>query len=313
MELYLQGRREYRGYFPPAQLRAVALYERALALAPGDGVVLTGLALSQVRLAMFGILPYERPRITAQQAIARVPNHAEAHLAMAMALREEHGAAAMSALRPALAMAPGLPEIQLLAGQILGEAGADDGLGWLSAAHAADPLLNLGRDTLIRFHAMRGQRAEADPLYDANLAVPGRPMGTSLWRYPLWFRDHGRALAAGARIIPFGDSSAAIYQGVIDVLEGRSGAALHVGLQASVKGFRSPAIYQMEAEFHLACGAAEPALVCLENADAGGLSDLAWVDGCPTLAPLRDAARFQAIRDHVQKRAGAVIAAFRAP
>src|SRR5262249_12876477 len=155
---------------------------------------------------------------------------AEAHLALAQTLREDQAAAAMRALRPALALAPGLPEVQLLAGSLLAEAGDPGGLYWLESAIARDPDLPVRPERPCRITAQRGARARADAMFDATLARPQRPVGPSLFRHPLWFGDRERARAAGERVSAFHDPFADTVRAIAAALDGQGPEGIFAGL-----------------------------------------------------------------------------------
>ncbi len=312
LELYLQGRREYRALYPPNQARAIAFFERAQALSPDDPTVLAALGCALARQAHWGRVPFERARAVAAAAVARAPSLAEAHLAMAMALRDEHAAAAMRALRPAISLAPGLPEVQLIVGTLLAEAGAEEGLTWLTAALAADPGLPLGHDTVCRIHALRGDVERANAVFDANVAGPERPIGPSTWRHPLWFQDRARAAAAAARVAAFDDPFARMTRGALVILDGGSADVIKTALHDAFAAFEDPFVLLMKTELELVAGRHAEAISLFQRAVEGGLADLAWTDGCPLLAPVRDDGRFVAGRAVVEGRAAEVIAASRA-
>jgi serine/threonine-protein kinase len=65
---------------------------------------------------------------------------------------------------------------------------------------------------------------------------------------------------------------------------------------------------QLRAEVYAYCGREAEAFAHLLEADASGLMDLLWLDGCPVLAGLRADPRFAAVRGRVKARADEIIA-----
>ena len=61
-----------------------------------------------------------------------------------------------------------------------------------------------------------------------------------------------------------------------------------------------------EAEIFAFLGRDEDAIRAVESAAESGLGDLAWVERCPLLAPLKGHPRFEAARAEIAARAAAV-------
>ncbi len=312
VELFLQGRREYRAFYPHAQVRAIELFQRALALSPDDPMVMAGLASSMGRAAHFGHASFDDAEAMAQRALARAPQLPDAHLALALARMWTRPADAMRALRPALALAPGLPEVQLLVGTLLSEAGSDDGLRWLESAYALDPALPLVLDELCRFHMQRRDRAGALRYFDELLARPERPVGPCVWRLPLAYRDVERAQAVRRRLLAYADPfGQAIVEAMRLAIEDGSPEAFMAHLTRGFRGFRDAFFALLEAEILASCGDLDGAAARVDEAVHGGIADITWVDGTAALDPLRGRPSFAEARATVAARAAAVIAAFR--
>ncbi len=311
VELYLRGRREYRGFYPPSLLKAIGYFRRALELSPDDPMVMAGLASALGRAAHFGHASFDEAEAVATRAIARAPKLADAHLALALARMWTRPVDAMRALRPALALAPGLPEVQLLVGALLSEAGSDEGLRWIESAHALDPALPLVLDSMCRHFMQRRDRDGATRCFDELLARPERPVGPCSWRLPLAYRDRARAEVVARRVAAFNDPFATSLKSVVAILDGGTVEPLMAGITRGFRGFRDALFAQLEAEMHAFTGEHDAALACVDAAVSVGLADITWIDGTAALDPLRERAEFREMRATVQARATAVLAAFR--
>ncbi len=154
IDLYLRARHEYRQMWPEHVRRAIELFDQALAIAPDDPLLLSGLAMALSRVAFWvGAAGVARAREVAQRAVLAAPQLGEAQLAygsMLFQLGENTGAA--RALRAAVAQSPGLAEAHGALGRLLTEAGAaDEGIRLMETAVALDPATPLvGPDSRAR-------------------------------------------------------------------------------------------------------------------------------------------------------------------
>jgi len=60
---------------------------------------------------------------------------------------------------------------------------------------------------------------------------------------------------------------------------------------------------QLDVEIACTLGDVDRAFRALERADAEGLGDLAWLDHCPVLAPLRGRPELARVRDRIAAKA----------
>ncbi len=74
-------------------------------------------------------------------------------------------------------------------------------------------------------------------------------------------------------------------------------------------GRRMAFVFQIQMELAAYAGDHERALAALRRSVDAGLLDLAWLDACPLLAPLRGDPRFIAMREEVAARVAPVLAA----
>lgn len=108
---------------PDAASRALALFERAAALAPRDPLARSGLAEALVRARLLGLRPgpesLARARTAAEAGVALDPERAATHRALALVLLADWDfAGAAASLDRARALAPHDPRVLALLGQI---------------------------------------------------------------------------------------------------------------------------------------------------------------------------------------------------
>jgi serine/threonine-protein kinase len=308
VDLYIRARHEYRRFWPEHQRDAVALFDQAEALAPGDPMILAGLALALARLSFFSAdAEGARARRIAERAVAAAPDHSEPHLALGSVLLQQGEArAAVRALCASVALGPGRAEAHATLGRVLVEIDAvDEGLAQLDAALGLDPFVPLACSARTRTLALIGRWEEADALH-AQLRE--REGAISFWalraRMALWRRlpaaryvqevprdveagllwAMGEALASGA--LPEGTPS-------IEAL----------ARTAPGSSRRRTLFFQMRAELAAYVDDAEGALDALTAADGEGLIDLFWLSRCPLFDPLRASPRFAALSARVAARA----------
>ncbi|MBS0327248.1 MAG: hypothetical protein JSS46_11985 [Proteobacteria bacterium] len=146
-QLYLQGKVLGERVTQADTDKAIALFERALALDPRFALAWAGLSRVHQTQAGFGFAPidegYERAREAAQQALRADADHVEGHLALAavLELHDWNWPAADAALRRALELAPGdANALQAAAGleRILGH--IERALELVAASITLDPL-----------------------------------------------------------------------------------------------------------------------------------------------------------------------------
>ena len=317
IDLYIRARHEHRKFWPDPQRRAVALFEQAVAIAPDDPMILSGMAMALSRLSFFaGSAEHARARRAAERAVAAAPNLSEPHLALgSVLLQMSEPEAAIRALRQAVGRGPGLAEAHASLGRLLIEVGAlDEGLARLEAAISLDPQVPLGAGAQARALALLGRWAEAD----AVIALLREDEGTiTRWalgaRMALWRR---LAAADYAQQVPR-EAEAGLLWAMGEVIATSrlpEGMPTLDDLRAATRGAsrRLALFLQMRAEITGAVGDAEQTLDTLRLAGESGLIDVFWLDRCPLFDAIRGDARFAAVHELVKRRADAILAAYRA-
>jgi TolB-like protein/predicted Ser/Thr protein kinase len=319
LELYLRARQEYHRFRPEDAEKAMALFERALEIAPDNPMILSGYALACVRRWFFGGVEGlgRRAREAAERAVLAGPERGEAHLAMASVhFHAAEGAAAVRELKRAIAAAPSLAEAHELFGRILVESGLlVEGMGWLETALSLDPNLAPARWELTRAHALRGDWAKTNSLLEhpAHTALEVRGLWVGRLRMALWRRD----LASMQYIVDHQEVmriSIPLMQMVSEMMRTRKMPELPPAMLtisgAPDEGRRRRAFFaQLLAEVASVLDEPDQALHWVTDSVEHGLADLAWLDHCPLLQQIREDARFVAQRAVVAARVAPVIAA----
>jgi serine/threonine-protein kinase len=315
MDLYLRARAAYHGYF--SNVSSLPLFEQALARAPDHPKILAGYAMARARFWRPDGGAAVAAREAAERAVALAPNLAEGHLALG-AVRFQTGdeAGAVSPLFVALRLSPTNGEAHDLLGRILSETSmVDEARRHLTAALTLDPELLLARIALARQHELAGEHVEADRILrlqqgDTRLPLAGR--------FVVWRRDALRAAELAELIANRSEGLTPVLMVVKAfaevVLHGTPPYAMFAAMSdperitVRTRGFFA----QLEAEAAGALGDREHALAAIERAASLGIFDVAWMDGCPPLAGLREEARFLGARATVAARAERVVEAYRA-
>jgi tRNA A-37 threonylcarbamoyl transferase component Bud32/TolB-like protein/Tfp pilus assembly protein PilF len=305
---------------------ARALLEGALARAPGDPLVSSSLALVLAREAFReGDAARREQWMTsacalAEHAAAQAPDASEPHLALGLVcLYGGEPVEAATALRLAAERSPGNPQIQHLLGMMLLEVGALDlAERHLDAALAIDPRFTEALVDRARLHAYRADWAAAAE----DLRPRSRDWGQLLavvhasWRLRMWSPEipvpdevapelWEQARTEAPWYVEFVVLTRAAAEGRGDVPGLRDAQAPQDGAGPRLLSVRC----QLGAEVAVHLGrrdAAEGFVACAVDA---GLIDVQWMDRCPVLAPVREAAWFPPLRARVAERAAAVRAA----
>ncbi|HTM19623.1 MAG TPA: hypothetical protein VL172_03920, partial [Kofleriaceae bacterium] len=318
LDLYLRGRHAYHRMRRGRVNEAIELFQRALALAPANPTILSGYALARARQFFISDQGSEDAvrlgRDAAEQAMALAPGMAEPHLALAsILLHEACVPEAVRELRRALAIRSGLAEAHEQIARISVEVGLiEEGIRHLEAAIAIEPSMQ-ARWELPRALALLGRVDQARE-FAISWARSVPDAGTlfhffAQLRLAMWTRDlpwlEKLALEGGQMDAELN------YVGplVRTLIEGGPMPQLpRLGPMADEGGWRQRSFFrQLRAELAAAAGAHADALVGVEQAVEAGLIDLAWLDRCPLLAPLRDQPRFQTARAIVAARVAPII------
>jgi len=316
-DLYLRARHAYHGFWRPDVESSIALFERALTVAPDAAEIVAGHALACLRHSFFTGTGVDVARAAALRAVAVAPHLAEARLALAsVKLQDDDAVGAVWELRRALAAAPALAEANGLLGRILLEADMiEEAIQRLTWAVTLEPEQFLARRDLRRAYILSGRWGAAQAL--AAREPPGDEIG--LWlgraRYSVWRRDHAAALDV-LKDMPVDDDvpHVALARSLLAlVLYGTSPhqnkSYLDFVERARATPRRALFASQLEAEILAYQDNDEGALSAIERAAAAGLSDLAWLERCPLIVQYRHDPRLRALRARVMERAAAVRAA----
>ena len=328
-EAYLRARAAFRSsYFSQTELPAVVeLFETAVALTPDDPRVLAGAALAHARTASWGLESGRsapgraRAQLLADRAIALAPQLGEPWLAVATLRRDAlELVPAVGALRAALQAEPRHARAREMLGAIALEAGQiDAAIVLLRSAIALDASSVAPRFDLARAHVLRGEPRLAAEVLEAGLR-DDEPRFARDWvraRLAGWTQDDAlrRAVARDAASAdPARPRIVAVLQrfALSTDLPAEDREFLEERSRTSTRRLRLINA-QVIAELDAALGVANPLVMARVQAvvDAG-LRDLAWLDHCPLLAPLRSMPGWSALRAPIAAEAAEIAAALRA-
>lgn len=320
VDLYLKARALLRKLWPGYVLEAAKLFRKAHELAPGDARILAGYARACSRLWFFGAEGIEQvaseARSVSERALAAAPDDAEVLLSRAaVLLMDSEPRAAAELAERALRVAPESPDALELYGRLLLEAGQPErAIGVLERARALEPSLPSANDDFVRALALIGQYQRVLEELDAPIATElAHSRAVLRLRLALW-SPLIAASAASVRVPDEYDPQSA-WQVVISIQTLLAGGADSPALTAFRRFVESPGknarfetmMNQLAAEMLAHFGDIDGARGHLDRAVAAGLIDLAWLDLCPVLAPLRDDPRFLGARAIVAERAKQVL------
>ncbi|MBI5611276.1 MAG: protein kinase [Deltaproteobacteria bacterium] len=317
--MYLAARANLASEQPARIGVAIALLERATALAPTDRVITSMLALALVRhWQLTGIggrerLQRARTLLAGLAGLSELP--AEAYLAngtLNLLMGDVVGAAV--ALRRAVAAAPSLVQARELLGIVLLRAGHwDMAKPQLNAARQLGPALFAGRLAHCQWLALQGRWSDHDAELAALAGLAGSRQALWTWRLRagLWRGDRSAMQALHAEMDTAGgvnadDSSlrwvsracqaalaAAPVEQLPDDLSGRCAADVADRLQ----------LWAEVAAWH----GSPTALVAVAAAVGMGLVDLAWLERCPLLDGLREHSEWRALVEGVGRQARRIV------
>ena len=318
IELYMRARA--RPLMFVADNPAVDLLERALARAPRDPRILAAHAVASARamVRLGGELQRRmaRARESAELAVALAPELAEPWIALAHVRNAGNDSpGAVRAVKRALANGPSVAEGHELAARLLGEADRfDDATRLAEQARWLDPGLLYASLELVRIHALRGDVAAVTrelavmrvthPMQDAIISSR-----LTLWLGQQLFDPKLPPAGLTALSAAFADNMRAAFATRALSAEGR--ARLAGIVEQAPPGSRMRRFFgQMLCEILVTIGDLDGAETALAGSVAEGLEDLAWIDRCRLLDPLRARPSFEAHREVVSARAAAVTRAW---
>jgi len=312
VELYLRGRALYWQMWGNSAAPAADLFERALSLAPTDAKLVAAAAMARVRMLFLNEGPREeivaRARELTERAVAMAPELGDAWAALAsFRLNTSDALGAAHTLRAGLEHAPNAAMLQDMLGRLLLEAGAlDEAMVRLQIAINIDPTLLSARHDLSRAYGFRGEWDLADEQFDA-MAQGLAAADLARTRLALW-RGKPPKLAAP----PPAGSFAELYLEVARtkvLTEEQRAFVLHRSNAAAAR--LRPLFFQRSAEVFAFVHDLDAAIASTRAAIDSDLIDLAWMDLCPLLAPLRADPRWGPLRAVVAERAAALLAVIR--
>jgi serine/threonine-protein kinase len=323
IDLYMRATHEYHKFWREDVVRAVALYEQALELAPNDGTILAACARARVRVAFFGgegaaeVLALAQA--AADRAVAGAPELGESWSALASArMMAGDPAGAVRALRTSLEKSRGLAPAHDLLGRILVEVGlVDEALRHLRTARSIDPSDVPVRLELAKALALLGNWPEATALIDQP--VPAGSVSISKFVYRMRFCFWRGEVHPDLEDPPKLGREMGLLSSpkdVIEVLRTRElpeAFRLLLTQQAAVTdpgSRRRTLFFQLNAEVFAYVFEVDHALDAVASAVDAGLLDISWMDRCPLLEAVRKDTRFAPFRAVVQARADRVIAAW---
>jgi predicted Zn-dependent protease len=311
--------RAYHAFSSATSAEAVQLLRQAVARAPDDPTILAGYALALVRgvaLASDAAAFPDDPLVIAKRAVDLAPVLTDTRVALASMFVHvgEYGRAAKE-LRAGLELGSSSAEANALLGRLLCECGLPtDGIRRLAAARTLDPRIHVARADEARALWALGSRDECDALLASAVATDATQ--AAMWflmrvRYARWSGSDMGAMRDAIRGTLF--ESAPHVTALLRFMEGGEleqdflewlrtfVSDRHVSLR------RKALAAQLMTEMYCVAGRSEDAFEQLERADRVLLLDLAWLEICPVLAPLRGSRRFAEVRSHVAARASTVL------
>ena len=328
VDYYLRARAELRRFWGAHADHATELLEKAAAIAPTSGQIISALAFASVHAWIRSDRPEQlaRARLAVERGLAT--GHGEAHLAAAvLKLNQGDPVAAAGDLGIALARAPMSAQAHETLGRLLVEVDAvEEGRRHFDLAIGLDAVRgpNIGVD-LARLDAFAGDwdavdRRLAPLIHDPD--VPVMQYGSvNEARLMMWKRDFTRTLAAVSRMPEetrvHGFSLLSIYRTwtmdhtfdlgrwkhqIDEIATPHPDHSRRMQLAALQRFCELIALIEQDE-------AAEYTFIAITDL---GLIDLVWLDRCPLFSALRHRPWWTPLRARVATRAAAVLAAYRA-
>ena len=320
LDLYLRGRHHHQRFWREANARALDFMKQAHERAPDEPLFMAGYAMAMVRQFALEDCAHEAAAVArslAERALELAPHVAEAHIALAgLGLNLGDATAAAGEIREALELAPAMGEAHDICGQLLIELGSlEQGIVSLQTAYALEPGLSHTQWRIARARALLGEWDRCDAMFEW---VPDDEDGLNLYwlsrvRMSMWNRKTERAAAfrKALAVAPFFfrdfllDISSMLETGVLP----RTLLPMIDRWYERGTVRRRAFLAQMRAEVLAFAGHLEYAVLAIVQADCAALVDVAWLDHCPLLAPVRHDPRFIAVRERVNDRAAMALAA----
>ena len=327
VDLFLKARQEYHRTWHDATSRAIELFQRALERAPNDTKVLGfySLALARRYAYEFGAeaARAEAMRI-AERTLSLAPNNSPARTALGVVhWNDGDTIAAAREIARALRTGPANADALDYCGRILSECGRlEDAIARLKMALAIEPRLQQGANEIARANALLGRWEEAW----AQLGEPPKDLAlaNSYWSLRMRLLGWQRKLAVAppetrTLVQAQGEfETKALVLGMLDALEDPRKAATLASILTQFGDTndvmrRRSFFAQVVTEMWCVFGDTAAALQAVERAADARLSDLSWLDRCPSLDVIREEPRFKAVRELVAERARQTLEALDVP
>jgi TolB-like protein len=322
IERYLAGRHALRAFDYQGATSAAAALAGCLELAPDFAPGLAAHAIACLRSWFYDLGEHgpdweAAARASVALALSKAPDLAETHLASAiLATHCGDYRVAARALASALTIAPTYADAHEYLGMLQCESGrSEEGVKHMKLAAELDPTLFYAGVFLARDHALHG-RHEAG---EAALAEIDRRRGGGVAsltgairvRLAAWRRDLDGIRRWSSASAGTGSPNWRLMKLCADGLTGELGdEELRRGFAAVFAGTQNPRSLalagQLATEVFASRGQVEEARLHLLRAATSVLVDLAWMDLCPLLAPLRALPDFEEARKRVRARAEAI-------
>ncbi|MBL9021009.1 MAG: protein kinase [Myxococcales bacterium] len=312
--LYLRARRAQKSFVFAETPRVVQLLERALTLAPTFVPAAAAYANAAVQMWFLpqGATTIRDWRAVAEQsvgyALRYAPDLAETHVAAArFASHSGDLLSAIRSFRRALEIAPTSAEAHTLIGQLECETGRlESGLARLRMAKELEPASGAYSYEAGRAASFAGDDAGFRRRYlETKQTNAGLVAAHMALRHALWWRDD--ALLQEAVETSSGSSIAALFKAVARSARGEAPAKSALDVLSLAMGYVNPRfaglLRQIGVEVLLRQSLLPEAVFALQEAHRTVLYDVAWLERCPLLVPIRGTRIFQSILAEVRFRA----------
>jgi serine/threonine-protein kinase len=319
IDLYLRARHEYRKFWVGPIERSVDLFGQALQRAPDDPMLLAGYALARSRLSFYRGTGVDEAHAAAIRAVRLAPNLADPHLALGSVLVQMGDiTGALQSFRAAIHRNPSCAEAHASIGRVLAECGdLTNAQRYLTAAIEIDPLVPLAWGQLARTAALTGDWQKADEYAAQAQAAEGEIGAITLRsRFMLWRGAPMTEKELSASDVLALQSAVGLPRALFKLLSDRTTLPQEdpeyrtlVELAGSQR--RRSFFSQLAAECAGYINRPEAGLQSVREGLDYGLLDLAWLDHCPVLAPIRALPDYPEVRARLAARAQAILDAFK--
>ncbi|MFO0552988.1 MAG: protein kinase [Polyangiaceae bacterium] len=325
VDLYLKARVKMQTFWVTALTEAATLLQQALAREPESPTLLASYSIVLARLFFFTGTEEQAARDAASAALRVAPDQPDPHFALA-SVDYQAGAFEDSArgLQRTLEISPLHLDALVLRGRLFSEIGPiEEAEATLRRVLSIDPEQVLAHREMARLDALRGRWDDFESRLEAGAkALPSQEgevtRALMRLRVALWRGDTesiARLLEQASAARQDTGGFVAVASRVATVVA--ADEELEVS-EDSVTGARAGSkrrrafFAQLSTEVSAMRGHVGPMYRNLEASVDMGLIDLVWLDTCGLFVPYRAEPRFLALREKVEARARAILAAMRA-